>query len=37
MRDQSIIEEFNRLKQYIQMLENSVRLAFTGQEVRGLR
>ena len=35
MRDQSIIEEFNRLKQYIQMLENSVRLAFTGQEVRG--
>lgn len=35
MRDQTIIEELNRMKQYIQMLENSVRLAFTGQEIRG--
>jgi hypothetical protein len=35
MRDQTIIEELNRMKQYIQQLEGSVRLAFTGQEVRG--
>jgi uncharacterized iron-regulated protein len=35
MRDETIIREMNQMKQYIQMLENSVRLAFTGQEIRG--
>lgn len=35
MRDETIIREINQMKQYIQMLENSVRLAFTGQEIRG--
>jgi len=35
MREETIINEFNKIKQYIQQLEGSVRLAFTGQEVRG--
>lgn len=35
MRDQTIINELNNMKQYIERLEGSVRLAFTGQEVRG--
>jgi hypothetical protein len=35
LKDQTIIQEFERMKKYIEMLENSVRLAFTGQEVRG--
>jgi hypothetical protein len=35
MRDETIINEFKKMYQHIQNLEGSVRLAFTGQEVRG--